>query len=827
MSRLAPGRDGRVGRYLRTNDKQWTPPAIITYDTESYRDERQDGEDQRLRLWCARLDDRRPPHRGQPGQLRERGADGIELAHVIDKWLSGRRTCWLYCHNLGYDLTTSQLVTYLAALGWNVEHCSTVPQYIFLTLAKGERRLTMTDLHHIIPMRLADIGLMLGIPKIPIPKGEQSDSDWYGYCARDVDILAEAVLALMEHWDTYGLGNWAVSGAACGFRAMRHMMPKKSVTLIEDPDASKNERAGIYGGRRYCWRHGEQPPGRYSELDFTMAHATTAANYAMPAKRGTWFDTLPFDHRAIDGKLAVVIAEVEVETDVPRFPCRAGDRVWYPVGRFRTVLASPEIAWARDLGCLRSIGRGQFHYTSHVLRPFFQRVIDTVSSPDEQFPPIVKALWKQWGRSVIGKFAQRGYAVTETRMLTDKPWYYERATDWETGGEYWLVHYNGRIHEARPSGDGASAYPAILALVESYERVALGKAAEMLGEHALIQCDTDGMWVNTGVLENGTAGRLGFDLSEVPREARIDLAVSVVNQQIGALQLREKHSVQRIAVWGPQNYDAGPYTRHSGRPGGLREIQPGVWAGDIFPAVAHQMAVSEPGVYRTEQVTWSRPANVVPGWVLDTGHVRAVEVTSAPPGQADVRPYSESRHAQRGEALAPVQHTALAGLWEPPAPPPGAIGDGDQDQAASDAGGAAAELVTRAGRAELALLRSQLRTVRLTWRRHERGCQDCHQAGTNTAEYCRTGWNLAQAITQRSLAVDKALELVATGQKAMLLQARKCSHPPGRNRICHSMYRRRAHRCPVTHHVTRACAGKTSSRRTRMRSRQQKPISSG
>lgn len=637
---------------------------LITFDTESWRTERPGGEDQRLRLWCARLDDRRNPRRGKPEQVTAQGYTGVQLAATITQWVRRRENVWLYAHNLGYDLVTSQLVEDMHGLGWLVQHCSTLPEYLFLTLAKGRHRITLTDLHHLLPMRLADIGSMLGLHKTGMPAPGAPDDEWFAYCARDVDVLAEAVLALMAHWDDYGLGNWSLSGAGCGFRAMRHTLPAKAVTLIDDQAASDNERAAIYGGRRYCWRHGEQPPGRYSELDFTAAHATVAATYPMPAKRGNWFTSLDPHHKAIDGKYAVVIAECEVETDVPRFPCRIGGRIWYPAGRFRTVLASPEIAWARDLGCLISIGRGQFHYTSTVMKPFFTRVLEIGNPRNETYPPIVRAMWKQWGRTVIGKFAQRGYKITETRMLTDKVWFYERAADWETGEEYWMVHYGGLIHEARPSGDGASAYPAVLALVESYERVAIGKAAEMLGESVVIQCDTDGLWADMGALEAGTHTGLGFDLADVTRPARIGLAVDCVNNQLTGLQLREKHTVSRIAVWGPQNYDAGNYTRHSGRPSGLKEVQPGIWKGDTFPAVARQMTMSEPGVYKTELVTWTRPACVVPGWVLASGAVRPVEARIGQDGCTELIPYGSTRHAARGDQLGQVQHQALAALWE-------------------------------------------------------------------------------------------------------------------------------------------------------------------
>lgn len=590
----------------------------------------------------------------------------MELCRQIDAWCKGRETIWLYAHNLGYDLTTTQLVENLCLGGWTVDRCSTLPEYLFVFMSNGGKRLTLTDSHHMLPTSLLNIGNMLGTHKLPMPKQDAPDTEWFTYCGRDVDVLSSAMLMLMDHWDAYSLGNWSISGASCGFHAMRHMMPPKSMVLIDDQEGSANERAAIYGGRRYCWRHGEQPPGRYSELDFVQAHATVAANYRMPVKRGTWFPSLPLDHKAIDGPLAIIIAEVEIETNVPRFPCRVDGRVWYPVGRFKTVLASPEIAWARELGCLKSIGRGQYHYLSGALQPFFSRVLEVSAASDETYHPLVKAMWKHWGRSVVGKFAQRGYKVTDTNMLTDKAWFYEKATDYNTGKQYWLVHYCGRIHEARESGDGASAYPAVLALVESYERVAIGKAAEMLGPDIIVQCDTDGLWADMATLEAGHAANLGFRLADVDRRARVDLAIDVIGQQTGALRLREKHSVNSMAVWGPQNYEAGKHSRQSGRPARLTEVQDGIWAGDIFPAISHQMRVSEPGVFRTELVSWTRPACVIPAWVLADGRTGPVQVQAGPGGTQELAPFASTRLAARGATLGQVQHPALDGLWDRP-----------------------------------------------------------------------------------------------------------------------------------------------------------------
>lgn len=662
---MRPGNDGRYGHYLRPNDKVWTPPAIICLDSEAYRTERDSGEDQTLRLWCARMDDRRRQGESKAGIRWQWGTTGTSLADTIDAWCKGRETIWLYAHNLGYDLTLTQLVELLCDTGWTVTDCSATPEYLFLMMQNGRKRLTLTDSHHILPTGLATIGGMIGTDKMRMPADDASDDEWRAYCANDVDILATTILLLMQHWDDYRLGTWSLTGAASGWHAMRHMLKRGQITLFKDDESSAIDRKAIYGGRRYCWRHGPQPMGRYSELDFTAAHATTAANYPMPVKRGPVFDSLDINHSSVDSKLAIIIAECEIETDTPRFPVKIDDRVWYPVGRFRTTLASPEIAYARALGCLKSIGRGQFHYTSHALANFFARVLDIGDPSNESWHPLVRAMWKQWGRSVIGKFAQHGWSVTDTGMLTHHAWHYERAIDYRTGKEYWLVHYGGHIYAARESGDSAQAYPAVLATVESYERVALAKAAAMLGDTVIIQCDTDGLWADMTQLEAGTDTGLGFPLSDVPREIRIQLAIECIGQQTGALQLRQKHHVNRIAVYGPQNYDAGQHSKQSGRPARTREIRPGIWAGEAFPAVSYQMTRSAPGVYRTEQITWTRPANVVPGWVLDTGHVRAVEVRQADGRPPQLLPWQHTRWHADGLHLAARQHDALTGLYDP------------------------------------------------------------------------------------------------------------------------------------------------------------------
>ena len=46
---LQPGWDGRTGRYAARNHSDYTPAAVLVFDAEAWREQRPDGELQRLR----------------------------------------------------------------------------------------------------------------------------------------------------------------------------------------------------------------------------------------------------------------------------------------------------------------------------------------------------------------------------------------------------------------------------------------------------------------------------------------------------------------------------------------------------------------------------------------------------------------------------------------------------------------------------------------------------------------------------------------------------------------------------------------------------------
>lgn len=642
---IPAGADGRRGRYLPRNDAVYTPALVMAFDTETRRQQTAQGETHTMRLWTAAIHTRRAQKTLTPAWDTASGYLGADLAAQMARWMRSAPSLWVYAHNLGYDLPVSGLVGHLAVLGWAVSECSSDPAYVWLVMRKGKQSITISDLYHLLPMRLADIGSLCGQYKMPMPKEDAPDADWFAYCQNDTDIVLAAVLILMQHWDDYALGKWRMTGASCGFATMRHTHDGARMVLFDDPEGSALDRSAIYGGRRHAWRHGQLPHGRYVNLDITAAYATAGAMWNLPHKRGGTFQRLALDDRRVWRPEVCVIAECEVETDRPVFPVRAAGGIAYPVGRFRTVLAGPEIEYARQLGMLRSIGAGQFHLLGQGMRSFFSRVLDWGRPGVAPIDPVAAAMWKQFGRGVVGKFAQRGYVTEQTNLLTDKDWFYEQAYDLQAQRSYWLVHRAGRIEKRWQEGDSRNAYPAVTAVVESLVRVALDRVICAAGPDAPVLCDTDGLWL---------------DMS-----AQADLAACA--DAAAPFGVKTKDETQQLEIAGPQSYDWAQGHRHAGRPRNMQRTGPDTWAGDVFPGLAWQMAHGKAGEYHLVAHQWHQEASTVRAWVLDSGHVAPLEVTSSPGQPVIVTPWPQTRWAASGACLGPAQHADLAPWWDSPA----------------------------------------------------------------------------------------------------------------------------------------------------------------
>lgn len=692
--------------YLSSNDSTWTPPAVLTLDTET-RVIQEYPEVQELRCWHVRADYRLGKNRLAGEHAEGSGLTAADLAKRVSKWADRWAETWVYAHNLNFDLTVTKLPVLLSGHGWVTTDMALDGARPWMILEHGNRKLVIADSYSVWPMPLAELANATGIVKPPLP-GDDTLETWIARCAADTLILHTALLTAMNWHDQRQLGRWALTGASTGWNTMRHLQAAKTskrartarqalglqgvdpaaqpIVIDPSPDARANDRLAIYGGRRETWRWGKLPAGTYHELDFERAYQTIMANCPLPRKRGRWFDSLPLDSRLIDDPAQQwgIIAECEIETDSPRWPCRIeidadeappaapGDatqpapdhrsRVLYPVGRFRTVLAGPDIAEARRLGCLRAVRHGQVHQLGFAARPW--AVWSLAAQDDPDTPPVVRLALKHQGRAVAGKWAARAWTKSVIGASTTYGWAYEDVFVHETQTRGAIIDLAGTKFLSVPGTDGDNAYPAVLAWIESYTRVALGRAIEALGAAVVVQCDTDGMIVDTTTMtsiDNMTEAAAGTGITH-RGGLRESLAATI--ELTAPLRLRAKTAYRNLEVTGPQHLTLDGHRRWSGVPGSATRQADGTYQAWTWPKLAWQMGSGDQRGYTRVVQTYRLAASYAPGWLLSNGTVAAPECHLDGQGRTVLAAYSESRYAARGDRLAASQPAFLASLTD-------------------------------------------------------------------------------------------------------------------------------------------------------------------
>jgi hypothetical protein len=622
---------------LRPNETTWTPPVVAVFDTETVSDDDGGTETHELRCWSTRLSVRRDRRKTVTWDDADHGVNSADLGATIAAWSAKHPTLWVYAHNLAFDLTVSQVTTHLAEWGYAVTEFAIDSPSPFVKMSNGRHCVTFCDSFSWLPLRLEDVAHSMGTAKVPLPRQSDSIGDWMERCDTDCDILMNAMLAIMNWWDAGDLGHWSVTGSASGWNVMRHKADVARITINPSPEGIACDRKAIYGGRRGMRYAGHLPGGNYGEIDFTAAYPTIVENLPLPVERMCHFTSLPPGHRWLTSDRHGVIAHVRIRTSVPRWPARAGGRVWYPVGEFWTWLAGPDIASAAALGCLVEVGEGYVHRLARPLRPWAAWCLATSRGDDPAVPGPVRLWAKHCGRAVVGKWAQRKFATIELGPSPSPGWHAEEGWHHSAGVRAVIVDFDGRRWQAAADGEGDNCYPAMLAWVEAYTRVRLGNLIEALPAGSAISWDTDGIIANLSMIDHGELQVAG----------------------IAPLTVRVKRTFHRVEMIGPQHMVLDGQRKFAGMPASASKDDNGTYSAMLWPKMVWQMANGSPGAYVRPTQTYRIAATYAPGWVLADGHVVPIVMAVDDDGSNRIRHWPVGVTGGTGMTLAADQNRDL------------------------------------------------------------------------------------------------------------------------------------------------------------------------
>ncbi len=625
---------------LRGNKAERSPHRLFIWDTETTPITEPRREVHQLRVWCAEVVQRHERRPSQPAVQRVQGLTGPELLDTIETACRSTETLWAFAHNVGFDLAVTRLPLHLISRGWTITAHALATPSPWARLSRGSHRLTLVDSSSWLPGALAEIGVQVGIGKPELPDFDDPQEAWFWRCRMDVTILRRAICDLLDWWDQGKRGAWSITGPQTGFNALRHIPTPHKVVIDPDPDARAFERQAIKGGRRECWRVGQLPFDDYREIDFHLAHATIAAHCPLPKRRGPAFASLAVDDWRLTSDRWAPIAEALIETNTPRYPLEVEGRLFYPVGRFWTVLCGPELKEAVRRRELRQVGRGYIYQLGQIMGRWGQWVTSELAEPRAQTPEVARTAIKGWTRTVPGKWASRTGRTHLRGPSAELGWGLEHGRHHPSGAGVAILDMAGQREIVIQDQEADDSFPAVLAWIQSEVRVRLGRLVDAIGPGRMVSCNTDGILCAHGPPPVGYC----------PPD------------QLWPLTPREKARYSTLDVISPQHTVLDASRRLSGVPRTAEEVAPHVYRWMTWPRLTSQIASGETRGYVRDERTADLSKVPVNRWVLKDGLCLPVVAEVTTSGETRLRPTGLTLAAEASMDLRPTQHPVLEAL---------------------------------------------------------------------------------------------------------------------------------------------------------------------
>lgn len=605
-------------RRVKANHATRLPSSLLCFDTETRQADHPNRPNSHLyplRIGHARYV---RLEGGQPTRRRELTfTRPEEFWTFVEEVAGGQRTLWVWAHSLGYDLAAVQfwerLEAGLVALQGDGTDQSARdragdrgrdaggalvledPPTVLQARSAGGYPVVFVDSLNWCQRSLAKVGEDVGLAKLPMPAWEASDQEWETYCIRDVEVLEALVLRLISFVGSNDLGSFRFTSASQAWSAWRHTKPTPVVDFCEKEDVLERERDSYYGARQ--WNHfvGEvyQPDvpdphatpeegshaqrialGPVHHLDLTAAYASLMRDNRYPIRYLKTMDQPRVGQLRGLLEAHCLVARVQIYSQTEAFPVRRDGVTYHAVGRFWTVLATPELQRAIEYGCVNACDWCQLYSRGTPFKDFQSRMLDLRSHCERSGDALGSNLAKDMANALYGKFAQRpGRWHLLPGEVAPTPW-----------GNYLLCPANGgkpirrrsvgwRVQEERIKGERAESFPAISAHVTSYHREHMLALVRAAGDMGCVYEDADslhvtqiGLWrlQEANLIRAGEPGFLRLVESAIsaeyqgPKDFRFGadrviagIARKAIDNQDGTFTQEEFLRIQAVIACGP------------------------------------------------------------------------------------------------------------------------------------------------------------------------------------------------------------------------------------------------------------------------------------
>lgn len=544
---------------LRGNKGSRLPVLLMAVDTETDSIPiAEDAVEARLRFGWLAVTRRHRGMRWTPPQW-SRFETPDELWDVVERAVKMEWRGYLCAHNAGFDFRVVDGFTQMQRRGWELKGAVIDDPPTILRYHQRGRGLIVLDTLNYYRTRLADIGKMFGLAKLDhdLVWGDRERDD--AYCRRDVEIVLAAMQGIIRRTAELDLGNFASTFPGLAFGAFRHRHMDTPILIDDNPDALKLARRAYYGGRTEAFRLGSVKPP-ITVYDVVSMYPSVMRDEPMPTVLRGVYRSMTVTELAVATTDAAAMADVTLDTDTADYPLLYHDRLVFPVGRFRTVLARPELTHALKRGRIVSLHRCALYEQSVIFRSYiaewWARRQEAIKAGDLAESDFCKRMMI----SLYGKFGQSGSVFETLGEASNDDVRTWTEIDMETGEVKRMRSLAGLLQVKSGERESRDSHPAIAATVTSAARIRLLSMMQAFGRERVVYTDTDSLFV------------IGCN---APAAAR-----RLIGQNLGDLKLERELS--SLVLHGLKDYTADGVRKTKGVRATAVEISPDTFKQDMF-----------------------------------------------------------------------------------------------------------------------------------------------------------------------------------------------------------------------------------------------------
>ena len=327
---------------------------------------------------------------------------------------------------------------------------------------------------------------------------EKVEIDFKTYDYKDLSLLkkrckVDVFLTCKLAFDLKG-----ISASDMSFKAFRE---EKGV-YIQKVETEIAKRS-YYGGRVECYVNNLRIEN-VKYYDFNSLYPSVMKGNLIPVKYVQTIENPSFEivQELIKRKF-FLFAEVEVEVPksekIPPFPYRGKDeKLYFPVGRFTTFLAMPEIVLGLQLGYIKKFIRIEQYYAKQV----FDNYVDKYYRLRQENPD-KKEFYKLYLNSLYGKFGQREH-ITDIIHVDDASFIGMLEVE---GKKYYIYKgygFKSEVTEKRKYN------VAVASAITSYARVKLYNEIRKINFN-VVYVDTDSLFTTENLETSKELGKLKLE----------------------------------------------------------------------------------------------------------------------------------------------------------------------------------------------------------------------------------------------------------------------------------------------------------------------------